>query len=124
MLENSKYKIALTHPSILLSEHYYRRLWLAVRNVKITRRDWLDEIADLLRDYDGCIFTPRGHPYEPPLVDEIFGDDIDMRWLGYYLKPDITGYYPRIRSRKIERLQLLDLYFKIKYPDIAVNFEK
>ena len=124
MLENRDPTIALTHPTILLSEHYYRRLWLAVRNIKITRRDWLDEIADLLRDYDGIILTPNGYPYEPPLVDDIFGNDIDMRWLGYYLIPADTGDQPRTRSRKIERLQLLDLYFKIKHPDIAEHFEK
>ena len=117
-------KISLTHPSVLLSEHYYRRLWLATRNVKIARREWLDELADTFRDFDGEIVTPCGKPYEIPLVDDAFGDDIDMRWLGYYLQPDLTGEYPRSKSRKIERLQLLDLYFRIKYPQIAKHFKR
>jgi hypothetical protein len=54
----------------------------------------------------------------------VFADDTDMRWLGYYLKPDVTGAHPLRRSRKVERLQLLDLYFRIKHPHIARHFAK
>lgn len=122
MKSKFKHSIQLTHPSTLLTEHYYRRLWLAVRNVEISRRDWLDELADTFRDYDGEIKTARGLPYELPLVDDVFGDDHEMRWMGYYLTPDITGNLPYRKSRKVERLQLLDLYFRIKYPDIAEHF--
>lgn len=118
------YKFTLTNPTTLLSEHYYRRLWLAVKNVPIPRRAWLDELADFLRDCDGLIYTHDGQPYPVPLVDELFGDDFDMRWLGYYLVPDETGDYPKMKSRKIERLQLLDLYFQLKYPDIAEKFDR
>ena len=120
----AKRKITLTHPQILLSEHYYRRLWLATRNVEIARRQWLDELADTFRDFDGEITDSFDLPYELPLVDDVFGDDPDMRWLGYYLKPDLGGHYPHARSRKIERLQLLDLYFRIKHPKVTAHFEK
>ena len=119
-----KFKITLTHPSVLLSEHYYRRLWLAVRNITITRREWLDELADTFRDFHGEIYQSDNQPYEIPLVDDVFNDDFDMRWLGYYLEADDTGSNPRIKSRKIERLQLLDLYFQIKHPHIAKHFER
>lgn len=117
-----KHKFTLTTPSILLSEHYYRRLWMAVKNVSLPRRAWLDELADLIRDYDGEIYTEDGYHYDIPMIDDVFGDDSDMRWMGYYLLPDDTGHAPRMKSRKVERLQLLDLYFQIKYPDIAANF--
>lgn len=62
-----KQKLVLTHPEVLLSEHYYRRLWLATRNVDIPRRDWLDELADAFRDYDGLIVQHNGEPYDLPL---------------------------------------------------------
>lgn len=120
----SKRSLKLTHPLALLSEHYYRRLWLAVRNMDIPRRDWLDELADTFRDYEGNITTPEGKPYALPLIDDAFGDDVEMRWMGYYLKPDISGLHPRSKTRKIERLQLLDLYFRIKHPHIAQHFSK
>jgi|GEM_PF-1542169 len=119
-----KQKIPLTPPTVLLSEHYYRRLWLATRNLDIPRRSWLDELADTFRDFGGQLIKPNGQTYEIPLVDDVFGDDTDMRWLGYYLLADVSGHYPRSKCRKIERLQLLDLYFRIKYPQIAKHFAK
>lgn len=120
----AKRKIQLTHPNLLLSEHYYRRLWLATCNVKISRREWLDELADTFRDFEGVVVDSFGQPYDFPLVDDVFGDDPDMRWMGYYLKPDINGHCPHAKSRKVERLQLLDLYFRIKHPKVAQHFEK
>ena len=119
----SHYIFHLTDPVMLLSQHYYQRLWLAVKNIDIPRRVWLDELADLIRDHDGVIYTHDGQHYEFPLVDDIFADDSDMRWLGYYLTPDETGTAPRTKSRKVERLQLLDLYFQIKHPDISKHFK-
>lgn len=124
MNRGTKYKITLTQPSLLLSEHYYRRLWLAVRNVEIPRREWLDELADTLRDFNGVIYQTDNQIYDIPLIDDVFNDDFDMRWLGYYLEADDTGCNPRIKSRKVERLQLLDIYFQIKHPQIAKHFGK
>lgn len=118
----AKQKIQLRHPDVLFSEHYYRRLWLATRNVNVARRDWLDELADTFRDFPGDIVTASGHPYDLPFVDDVFGDDTEMRWMGYYLKSDDSGLFPKTKCRKLERLQLLDLYFRIKYPKIAQHF--
>lgn len=115
-------KFTLTDPALLLSEHYYRRLWIAVKNVTIPRRAWLDELADLIRDCDGVIYSHDGKIYDIPLIDEVFGDDFDMRWLGYYLVPDESGDKPKMKCRKIERLQLLDLYFQVQFPEIAESF--
>lgn len=101
---------------------YYRRLWIATRNVNIPRRSWLDAIADTLRDFDGLIIHRSGKAYDIPDIDNVFGDDPDLRWLGYYLQPDGSGEYPKIRTRKYQRLELLDLYFRINHPDIARHF--
>ena len=124
MNQQTQATISLTEPHILLSEHYYKRLWLAVKNLDIPRREWLDELADTFRDYHGIILTPNGTPYELPFIDDIFANDDDMRWLGYYLTPDITGNTPKIQSRKVERLQILDLYMRVKWPEIAKHFAK
>lgn len=121
---NKKSVIKLTPASVLLSEKYYRRLWLAVRNMDISRRDWLDIIADMFRDFDGEIVQEDGALYDIPLVDDVFGSDNHMRWLGYFLEADNDDAIPRFQSRKIERLQLLDLYFRIKHPRIAKHFSR
>ncbi len=108
----------------LLTRSYYLRLWMAVRNIKISRRRWLNELADTFRDFDGLIIHPNGQPFTIPCLDETFGDDPDLRWLGYYLRPDKSGLSPQSISRKLRRLQLLDLYFRIKHPHIAIHFGK
>ncbi len=107
----------------LSTESYYWRLWISVKNLPIVRRNWLDELADTFRVFDGAVIERNGKPYELPLVDKVFGHDPDMRWLSYYLKSDHSGLFPRSRSHKIERLRLLDLYFRIKHPEIAGHFK-
>lgn len=92
---------------------YYCSLWRAVHDAGIPRRAWLDAIADAFRDFEGEIYHRSGELYDIPLVDDVFGDDPEMRWLGYYLRADDTGSAPKCMSRKLERLRVLDLYFRI-----------
>lgn len=106
----------------LKNKHYYSRLWLAARNIPIPRRNWLDEIADCFCHFDGKIVHKNGQPYEIPFVDDVFNDDIDMRWLGVFFQADLSGLMPKRYSNKFKRLQLIDLYFRIKHPDIARHF--
>ncbi len=107
----------------LLSRSYYCRLWMAARNISISipRRSWLDAIADAIRDYKGLICHTNGKPYQVPCIDTVFGDT-SMRWLSYFLLPDDTGRLPKMKTRKVERLRLIDLFFKIRHPDIARHF--
>ena len=107
----------------LMNEHYYRRLWMAVRNLPISRREWLDTLADCLRDTCDIVILHRsGEAFAIPYVDEIMGDDPENRWFSLYLKADPSGERPSRQSRMLERVQLLDLYFRIKHPDIARHF--
>lgn len=109
----------------LSDAHYYLRLWLAARNVQCSRRAWLDEIADTLRDFEGTIWTPNGEAYEVPLVDEVFGDDADMRWMSDYLRPsDFDCRKPARISARPSRVRLIDLYFRIRHPQIARHFKR
>ncbi|OHU89203.1 MULTISPECIES: hypothetical protein [Pseudoalteromonas] len=105
----------------LNKKSYYRRLWVATRNIDLPRRLWLDEIADTLRDYHGLICHYNGRRFNVPVIDEVFQDS-DMRWLSYFLSPDSSGLSPKMHVRKLERLRLIDLYFRIKHPHIADHF--
>lgn len=108
----------------LLDEHYYRRLWMAVRNLGFPRRAWLDLIANAIRDYQGKVLTYRGMRYNIPCIDSVFGDDPDVRWLSFYIKVDKSGRFPLIKTRKLERLRLIDLYFRIEHPQLADHFNR
>lgn len=119
---NNKRVVYVATDADILNEHYYRRLWIAAKNIEISRREWLDEIADCLRDScDITILYPSGKTYEIPYVDDVFNDD-DMRWMGLFLRANPCANLPRTRSRKLERVKLIDLYFRIKHPNIARHF--
>lgn len=108
----------------LTNPQYYARLWLAARNVPIARREWLDAIADALRDFDGEILYAPGVPYKIPCVDEVFGDDPDMRWMKDFLAASEPEMKPLRFSRKIERLRMIDLYFRVRSSEISTHFKR
>lgn len=107
----------------LKNEHYYRRLWMAVRSEDLFRRQWLDVLADTFRDADVDIFYLSGEPYELPELDEVF-DDHDMRWLSGFLMCSKDGMHPKRHCRSLEKLRLLDLYFRIERPRVAAHFSR
>ncbi len=106
----------------LTSLAYRRRLWIATRNLPVSRRALINLIAAVLYDYKGKVIWPNGWVWPIPDIDELF--DIDGRWLSLWLE-DCDGEPKRQpRSTSIEKLRVIDLYFRIKYPDIARHFGK
>ncbi len=124
MTKDTEKRVFLATDAELSDNHYYLRLWLAARNVACSRRGWLNEIADTLRDYDGTIWAPNGEVYVVPLVDDVFGDDADMRWMSDYLRSCPDGEQPRRVSSRPSRVRLIDLYFKIRHPEVARHFKR
>ncbi len=122
-MSNTKNKVIYVATDEELKDpSYYHRLWLETRNVPIPRRDWLDAIADAIRDFEGDILTITGQPYNIPCIDETFGDDPDIRWMGQFIAARGTGELPLVWTRKLERLRLIDLYFRIKHHEVARHF--
>ncbi|MCB1935507.1 MAG: hypothetical protein KDF59_06160 [Nitrosomonas sp.] len=101
----------------LLNPHYRRRLWIALRNEGISRRTWPDVLAATIYDFDGEILNPNGTPWDVPYIDDVMGDP---RWISALLE-ECNGE-PCRDTRMIERLRLLDLYFRIKRPHIQRHF--
>jgi len=114
MLSKPKKIIKVGTRAELMSEHRYARLWLTLKAMNIPRQKILDEVADAFRDCDAYIIYPSGEPYRIPFVDDVF--DEDNRWYDYYLRSNPCGTKPFTMSRKLERIQVLDLFLKIKYP--------
>ena len=119
-------KLTVPTDAELKNEHKYRQQWIVLRNVmtknpaeKISRRKLLDEMslafANHYHLYD--IQHINGATFELPLcLDEVFGNDADMRWLSDYLAHDNSGLSPRRMSKKIMRLRIIYLFLKIKFP--------
>ena len=121
MVTTKERSVVLASAAELHRPSYYLRLWLAARNTRLSRRRWLDAIADCFRDFEGDVYEPSGSVYALPEVDDIFPDS-EMRWMSYYLEANPSVDEPRRRSTHLERLQLIDLYFRIQHPDIARRF--
>lgn len=111
--------VFVTEAEKFKSPHRRKRLWLAARNLKISRRNWPDEIADAIYNFDGDIMVGSIR-WPIPDIDNILGDP---RWFSYYFEEDEEGE-PRRNVRLLERLRLIDLYFKIKHPNIARHFDR
>jgi len=122
MLCKRKRVVRVATTAELRNPHYYRRLWVAARNTEVSRRKWIDVLADCFRDTECHIVYPSGAPFPIGDLDALFGDDPDGRWFSYYLKSDPSGSIPSTTSRKLERVQIIDLYFRLMYPHIAVHF--
>lgn len=104
----------------LESPLYKKRVWLAARNMKISRRNWPDVIADAIYNFDGYIMVGNGMRWPIPDVDNVLGDP---RWFSYYFEADDEDK-PRRSVRLLERVRLISLYFKIAHPKIASHFGK
>lgn len=59
---------------ILNNPVYQKRLWIAARNMLISRRKWPDAIADAIYNFDGVILLPSGLRWPIPDVDKVLGD--------------------------------------------------
>ena len=103
-------------------DEYYCDVWRATKNIEISRREWLDLLADCFCAFSGDIRWPSGDTYEIPMIDETFGDDPDCRWFSYFLKAGEDENLPLSKSRMFERIRLIDLFFKIRYPALAEKF--
>lgn len=91
----------------------------------MSRRKVLDEISIAFANCQHLnIRHSNGMPYETPYIDDIFSHDDEMRWLSYYLESNKSGSCPRRVSRKPERLRVLNLFIKIRYPRFIHHLEK
>ncbi len=106
----------------LTNSVYRRRLWIAARNLPVSRRELMDQIAATIYDFPGRIMWPNGWKYPTPDIDDVF--DADGRWFSLYFEESEGEPKRKPRSTSIEKLRVIDLFLRIKYPDIARHFEK
>ena len=109
-----------TASNVELNDKYYLfRLWLAARNMPYSRREWPNIICKAIYEFDGEIVFSDGWRWPIPDIDEVLGDP---RWFSYYFE-ECNGK-PKRTVRLLERLRILDLWFRIAKPDIQAHFSK
>lgn len=100
---------------------YEARLWIATRNIGLSRRKLLDAIAKAIYDHQGLILIEGGHVWPVPDIYEVMGED--GRWLSYYCKAVDGRPCHKPRASTLERRRIIDLYFRIAHPAIARDFK-
>ncbi len=112
----------------LANEHYYRRLWMTIRNLVgkrccFSRREWVDFCVAYFRDMNETVEFQwqNGMPYVLPDWDTWFRDT-DARWLSYYLQED--NGLPKMHSHLYGRLRVFDAVIRARWPNIAKRIRK
>ena len=121
-MKDEKVSVFIESTESIRRDSFQHRLWLATRNMNISRRKWPDAIADAIYNYKGDIFISKDSRmlWPIPVIVEVWGDP---RWLSYFLEMGKNGERRR-GVIMLERLRLIDLYFKIKHPAIAKHFSR
>ncbi len=98
---------------------HFRRLAIATAAMEVSRRELPNVIADKVYEFEGRIVWPDGTPYELPDIDDAFGRDGSFRWISDFVcfAEEPPRQHPQ--HRIIERLRLIDLYFRIVFPERA-----
>lgn len=96
------------------------RLSIAAVAEGFSRREWPNAIADAVYGFEGTIYFADGRKFEPTdtEVDDTFADP-DFRWISDFLAFADVPPRQRPQRRTLARLRLIDLYFRIKYPERA-----
>lgn len=103
----------------LLRFSHFHRLAIATAALEFSRRKLIDEISDVLYDFKGKLVWPDGTPYHLPDIDDAFGGDGSFRWLSDFIRFAEHPPHQLPQRRIIERLRLIDLYFRVKHPERA-----
>lgn len=73
----------------------------------------------MLYGFEGKLVWPEGTPFELPEIDDAFGGDGSFRWLSDLIRFAEASPRQHPQRRVLERLRLIDLYFRIKHPERA-----
>lgn len=103
----------------LLRFSHFHRLAIATAALEFSRRKLIDEISDVLYDFEGKLVWPDGTSFELPDIDDAFGADGSFRWLSDFIRFAEHPPHQVPQRRVIMRLRLIDLYFRIKHPERA-----
>ncbi|WP_072377306.1 hypothetical protein [Hyphomicrobium sp. NDB2Meth4] len=98
---------------------HFQRLAIATAALEVSRRGLIQLMADTLYEFQGSILHPNGAPYEVPDIDDAFGNDGSFRWVTDFIRFAEEPPRQLPQARIIERLRLIDLYFRIKHPERA-----
>lgn len=120
-VNDNKRTITVARDDGLLRRSHFQRLALAVRALGLSRREIPNWMADVIFGFEGKIVWPGGKVFLLPDegIDRAFNDDGSFRWLSDFMLFGEKELRQSPQFRTLYRLRLIDLAFRIAYPDRA-----
>ncbi len=100
---------------------HFQRLAMGSKALDIPRRAFPNWLADVIFGCDGQIVWGSGERFVilDTAIDDAFNNDGSFRWLSDFLDFAETPPRQRPQERVLCRLRLIDLAFRIAYPERA-----
>ncbi len=103
----------------IADQEFYDQFWIAAKELRavLPRRQWPDKGYKAVLNFQGTLKHLDETPYVLPTEEELFGNDVDLRWLDncfLKIKEDGTRRTPYIQT--YERIRFIDLFFQIVFP--------
>jgi hypothetical protein len=117
--EEGPRKVTVASDHQLRSLSHFQRLAIATAALPFSRRGLIDEVSDVIYAFEGELVWQNGDSFKIPEIDDAFGDEGSFRWVSDFVRFAIKPPRQHPQARIIERLRLIDLYFRIKYPERA-----
>ncbi len=114
-------QITVACNDMLSRRSHVQRLAIASRALGLSRREFPNTMADVIFGFEGEVSWPNGDVFvvEDEDIDAAFNDDGSFRWLSDFLAFADLAPRQRPQARILERLRLIDLMFRIAYPERA-----
>ena len=102
---------------------HFARMAIACANLNVSRRAFINDIANTIYLYQGSIRWPEGPDFtlKDTSIEDAFNDDLSFRWLSDFFRIRIESQR-KPQYRLIPRLRLIDTYFLIQHPTISRHF--
>lgn len=118
---DNKRVVTVARDDELLRRSHFQRLGTATRALNLSRREIPNWMADVIFGFKGKIVWPGGMEFRvhDEAIDQAFGDDGSFRWLSAFMLFGERELRQSPQFRTLHRLRLIDLAFRIAYPERA-----
>jgi len=125
-VNDNKRVVVVARDDELLRRSHVQRLGVATRALGLSRREIPNWMADVIFGFKGKIIWSGGKTFLIPDegIDKAFNDDGSFRWLSDFMLFGEREIRQSPQFRVLHRLRLIDLAFRIAYPDRAACIAK
>lgn len=120
-INDNKRTIVVARDDELLRNSHVRRLATATRGLGLSRREIPNWMADTIFRFEGKIIWSGGKTFilHDEGIDKAFNEDGSFRWLSDFMYFGERELKQAPQYRTLHRLRLIDLAFRIAYPERA-----